>query len=79
MVQVVISYEYCVYELTFTTSFNGPPSVFSENIIRLKSMFADPLALDLSPLLHITSLLSGEVVTVILSVILLHFAGFFVG
>ncbi|KAK4784004.1 hypothetical protein SAY86_018372 [Trapa natans] len=54
-------------------------SVFSENIVRLKSMFAAPLAPDLSSLLHITSLFSGEVGHVIISVLSLHFAGFIVG
>ncbi|PKI53055.1 hypothetical protein CRG98_026635 [Punica granatum] len=55
-------------------------SVFSENIIRLKSMFVGAsLASDLSPLRRITSLLYGEVGSVILSVLLLHFGGFFVG
>ncbi|XP_002263202.1 probable sodium/metabolite cotransporter BASS2, chloroplastic [Vitis vinifera] len=55
-------------------------SVFSENVVRLKSsMVSASLASDVSPLLCIQSLLSGELGLVILSVLLLHFAGFFVG
>lgn len=55
-------------------------SVFSENVVRLKSsMVSASLASDVSPLLRIQSLLSGELGLVILSVLLLHFAGFFVG
>ncbi|XP_038680804.1 probable sodium/metabolite cotransporter BASS2, chloroplastic isoform X1 [Tripterygium wilfordii] len=55
-------------------------SVFSENVVRLKSSVAiASVASDLSPILRIQSVLSGELGAVILSVLLLHFAGFFVG
>uniref|UniRef100_A0A5B7BPS6 Putative Bile acid sodium symporter/ transporter n=1 Tax=Davidia involucrata TaxID=16924 RepID=A0A5B7BPS6_DAVIN len=55
-------------------------SVFSENVVRLKSsMIAASLSSDLSPLHRAQAILSGELGVVILSVLLLHFAGFFVG
>ncbi|KAI3448348.1 hypothetical protein Pfo_005013 [Paulownia fortunei] len=55
-------------------------SVFSENVIRLKSsVFGASLSSDLSPILRAQAMLSGELGVVVLSVLLLHFAGFFVG
>ncbi|KAL3814523.1 hypothetical protein ACJIZ3_015791 [Penstemon smallii] len=55
-------------------------SVFSENVIRLKSsVFGASLSSDLSPLLRFQSMVRSELGVVILSVLLLHFAGFFVG
>ena len=55
-------------------------SIISENFVRLKSsMFSALLASDMSPFFCIQSLLSGEFVLVMLSVLLLHFAGFFIG
>ncbi|XP_044488195.1 probable sodium/metabolite cotransporter BASS2, chloroplastic [Mangifera indica] len=55
-------------------------SVFSENVVRLKSsVVTASLASDLSPISRIHSILSGELGIVMLSVILLHCFGFFVG
>ncbi|XP_042507829.1 probable sodium/metabolite cotransporter BASS2, chloroplastic [Macadamia integrifolia] len=55
-------------------------SVFSENVVHLKSAVLNASwSSDLSPLLHLKELLSGELGVVILSVLLLHFGGFFVG
>ncbi|XP_031247754.1 probable sodium/metabolite cotransporter BASS2, chloroplastic [Pistacia vera] len=55
-------------------------SVFTENVVRLKSsVVAASLASDLSPISSIQSILSGELGVVMLSVVLLHFTGFFVG
>ncbi|XP_071729835.1 sodium/pyruvate cotransporter BASS2, chloroplastic-like [Rutidosis leptorrhynchoides] len=55
-------------------------SVFSENVGRLKSsMVLTSLSSDSSPLLYTRALLSSEMGMVLLSVLLLHFAGFFVG
>lgn len=55
-------------------------SVFSENVVRLKSsMVAASLPSDASLILRIQSIFSGEMGTIILAVLLLHFAGFFVG
>lgn len=55
-------------------------SVFSENIVRFKSsMVSATLASDASLWTVLQSILSGELGVVILSVICLHFAGFFVG
>ncbi|CAN1143595.1 Probable sodium/metabolite cotransporter BASS2, chloroplastic [Linum perenne] len=55
-------------------------SVFSENVIRLKStMTGASLASDASFILRIKSVLSGDLGTIVLSVVLLHLAGFFVG
>ncbi|XP_051145138.1 probable sodium/metabolite cotransporter BASS1, chloroplastic [Andrographis paniculata] len=55
-------------------------SVFSENVVRLKSSISGlSLSHDMSPLLHAQALLSSELGVVVLSVLLLHFAGFFVG
>ncbi|XP_050212146.1 probable sodium/metabolite cotransporter BASS2, chloroplastic [Mercurialis annua] len=55
-------------------------SVFSENAVRLKSsMVGASLPPGSSPRLVIQSILSGELGMVILSVLLLHLAGFFVG
>ncbi|KAL5567347.1 hypothetical protein UlMin_030511 [Ulmus minor] len=55
-------------------------SVFSENIIRLKSsVISAPLASDASLLNRVQAILTGELRVVILSVMLLHFFGFFVG
>lgn len=55
-------------------------SVFSENVVRLKSSaIGASLSSDLSPILHAKAMLSSELGAVILSVITLHFAGFFVG
>ncbi|KAI3805153.1 hypothetical protein L1987_27259 [Smallanthus sonchifolius] len=54
--------------------------VFSENVGRLKSsMVLTSLSSDTSPLLYARSFFSSEVGMVVLSVLLLHFAGFFVG
>ncbi|KAL2460537.1 putative sodium/metabolite cotransporter BASS1 [Abeliophyllum distichum] len=56
-------------------------SVFSENIVVYlgSSAFGSSLSSDLSPLLRVKAILSSELGVVILSVLLLHFAGFFVG
>ncbi|KAJ4965990.1 hypothetical protein NE237_017839 [Protea cynaroides] len=55
-------------------------SVFSDNVLRLKSIVLNASwPSDLSPLLRIQEILSGELGVVILSVLLLHFGGFFVG
>ncbi|KAK9286761.1 hypothetical protein L1049_015165 [Liquidambar formosana] len=55
-------------------------SVFSENVVRFKSsIIGASLASDLSPVLCAKAILSGELGVIILSVFLLHFAGFFVG
>ncbi|KAJ6416231.1 hypothetical protein OIU84_004936 [Salix udensis] len=55
-------------------------SVFSENVVRLKSsMVAASLPSDASLILRIRSIFSGELGVIILAVLLLHFAGFFVG
>ncbi|KAK1566859.1 hypothetical protein Q3G72_004961 [Acer saccharum] len=55
-------------------------SVFSENVVRLKSSTVGALLTsDQSPIMHIQSLLFGELGVVILAVLLLHSAGFFVG
>ncbi|XVE48573.1 hypothetical protein DITRI_Ditri01bG0012200 [Diplodiscus trichospermus] len=55
-------------------------SVFSENVVRFKSsMVTASLASDASLIDRIQAILSGELGVVILSVLLLHFAGFFVG
>ncbi|KAI3702161.1 hypothetical protein L6452_27887 [Arctium lappa] len=55
-------------------------SVFSENVARLKSSMAlTSLSSDISPLVYARAFLSSEVGMVVLSVLLLHFAGFFVG
>lgn len=54
--------------------------MFSENVVRLKSsMVAASLPSDASLILRIQSIFSGEMGTIILAVLLLHFAGFFVG
>ncbi|XXG74093.1 hypothetical protein AAC387_Pa07g2900 [Persea americana] len=55
-------------------------SVFSENVVLLKSSILSPSAGSGSgPLFGLQGILSGELGIVILSVLLLHFAGFFVG
>lgn len=55
-------------------------SVFSENVVRLQSsMVAASLSSDMSPLLHAKAIFSSELGVIALSVLLLHFAGFFVG
>ncbi|CAM8904198.1 unnamed protein product [Rhodiola kirilowii] len=55
-------------------------SIVSENVHFLKaSMFGGSLASNLSLAQHIQAVLSGELGVVILSVVLLHSAGFFVG
>ncbi|KAI3707834.1 hypothetical protein L2E82_36699 [Cichorium intybus] len=55
-------------------------SVFSENISLLKSsMDLTSLSSETSPLLYARAFLSSEMGMVFLSVLLLHFAGFFVG
>ncbi|XVF46005.1 hypothetical protein PTKIN_Ptkin02bG0253400 [Pterospermum kingtungense] len=55
-------------------------SVFSENVVCFKSSKVNAsMASDASLIDHLLSLLSGELGVVILSVLLLHFAGFFVG
>ena len=55
-------------------------SVFSENVARLKSsMLLTSLSSDVSPLVFARAFLSSEMGMVVLSVLLLHFAGFFVG
>ncbi|XP_010520782.1 PREDICTED: probable sodium/metabolite cotransporter BASS2, chloroplastic [Tarenaya hassleriana] len=55
-------------------------SVFSENVVRLKSSAVGAsLTSDLSPFLRIQSLFSGELGLVVLAVLLLHSAGFLVG
>ncbi|KAK8564422.1 hypothetical protein V6N13_005351 [Hibiscus sabdariffa] len=55
-------------------------SVFSENVVRFKSSMVDAsLASDTSLITRLQSILSGDLGAVILSVLLLHCAGFFVG
>ncbi|CAL8159602.1 unnamed protein product [Prunus armeniaca] len=55
-------------------------SVFSENVVRLKaSMVAVTLQANLYLMAHAQTVLSGEIGVVILSVLLVHIAGFFVG
>ncbi|XP_065869758.1 probable sodium/metabolite cotransporter BASS1, chloroplastic [Euphorbia lathyris] len=55
-------------------------SVFSENVVRIKSsMLGASLPPGSSPVLLMQSILSGELGAILLSVLLLHFAGFFVG
>ncbi|KAL8222768.1 hypothetical protein R6Q57_020167 [Mikania cordata] len=55
-------------------------SVFSENVGRLKSsMVLTSLSSDTSHLLYARDFLSSEMGMVVISVLLLHFAGFFVG
>ncbi|EYU26945.1 hypothetical protein MIMGU_mgv1a010898mg [Erythranthe guttata] len=55
-------------------------SIFSENVIRLKSSaLSASLSSDLSPILRAQAILKSELGGVVLSVFLLHFAGFFVG
>ncbi|XWS62421.1 hypothetical protein CRYUN_Cryun06bG0009300 [Craigia yunnanensis] len=55
-------------------------SVFSENVVRFKSSMVNAsLASDASLIDRLQSILSGELGVVILSVLLLHFSGFFVG
>ncbi|KAK8485830.1 hypothetical protein V6N11_012857 [Hibiscus sabdariffa] len=55
-------------------------SVFSENVVRFKSSMVDAsLASDTSLVTRLQSILSGDLGAVILSVLLLHCAGFFVG
>nr|GFC65289.1 probable sodium/metabolite cotransporter BASS1, chloroplastic [Tanacetum cinerariifolium] len=55
-------------------------SVLSENVGRLKSSMAlTSLPTDVSPPLYARTFLSSEMGMVVLSVLLLHFAGFFVG
>ncbi|XP_021891583.1 probable sodium/metabolite cotransporter BASS2, chloroplastic isoform X2 [Carica papaya] len=55
-------------------------SVFSENVVRLKSsVLAAPFSSGLGPIHRIQLIFSGELGRIILSVLLLHFAGFFVG
>ncbi|KAL3515708.1 hypothetical protein ACH5RR_022610 [Cinchona calisaya] len=55
-------------------------SVFSENVIRLKSSMVSASLLSGLPLLpRAQAILSSELGIIILSVLMLHFAGFFVG
>lgn len=55
-------------------------SVFSENLVRLRqSMVAASNGIDGVPNFGIKSFLSGDLGAVIISVILLHFAGYLVG
>ncbi|XP_056163346.1 probable sodium/metabolite cotransporter BASS1, chloroplastic isoform X2 [Syzygium oleosum] len=55
-------------------------SVFSENVVRLKSsLLGASSGRDLSMFAHVQAIVSGELGLVILSVLLLHSAGFFVG
>ncbi|KZV48654.1 sodium-bile acid cotransporter [Dorcoceras hygrometricum] len=55
-------------------------SVFSENVVRLKSTFIGTLLpSDATLFLRVQAILSNEVGVVVLSVLLLHLAGFFVG
>ncbi|XP_077248795.1 putative sodium/metabolite cotransporter BASS2, chloroplastic isoform X2 [Tasmannia lanceolata] len=55
-------------------------SVFSENAVRLKSLMASArVDSDLAPLTAIQHNFSGDLGAIILSVFLLHFAGFFLG
>ncbi|KAL3724179.1 hypothetical protein ACJRO7_036231 [Eucalyptus globulus] len=55
-------------------------SVFSENVVRFKSsLLGASSACDISTFAHVQAIVSGELGLVILSVLLLHFSGFFVG
>lgn len=54
--------------------------MFSENVVRLQSsVVAASLSSDMSPLLRAKAIFSSELGVIVLSVLLLHFAGFFVG
>lgn len=54
--------------------------MFAENIVHLKSSMASAsLSPDLSPLLQSKAIFSSELGVTVLAVLLLHFAGFFVG
>ncbi|KMS98138.1 hypothetical protein BVRB_4g095250 isoform B [Beta vulgaris subsp. vulgaris] len=55
-------------------------SVFSENVVRLKTLMpSTSFTSDLAPNLQMQALLSNELGITILSVVLLHSAGFFLG
>lgn len=54
-------------------------SVFSENVARIQSSMMDALVASQSSAFPLQSLLSGDFGAAILSVLLLHLAGFFVG
>lgn len=55
-------------------------SVFSENVVRFKSsLLGASSACDISTFAHVQAIVTGELGLVILSVLLLHFGGFFVG
>ncbi|CAL9022912.1 unnamed protein product [Prunus brigantina] len=82
VVKIVIPFAplFAVLASCITAYFILWDSVFSENVVRLKaSMVAVTLPVDLSLMAHAETVLSGEVGVVILSVLLVHIAGFFVG
>ncbi|KAK1258510.1 hypothetical protein QJS04_geneDACA011485 [Acorus gramineus] len=55
-------------------------SVFSENVVRLRSsMVSTSMRTNIGPLSAIWDALCGDLGIILLSVILLHFAGFFIG
>lgn len=55
-------------------------SVFSENVVRLRSSMVDmSVSSDLSLLNRVQAMFTSEFGVVVVSVLLLHFAGFFVG
>lgn len=66
--------------LAVLTSALLASSVFSENVVRLKSsMLSATIGSGSGPLSGVQGILSGELGVIILAVLLLHFAGFFVG
>lgn len=68
------------YLLIFFLALGFYPSIFSENVVRLKSSIVGASSPPgSSPVPFIQSILSGDLGVVLLSVLLLHFAGFFVG
>ncbi|KAK1588720.1 hypothetical protein Q3G72_026399 [Acer saccharum] len=79
LVQLIITVESASLISAILVSFNSK-IVFSENIVRLKSSTVGALLTsDQSPIMRIQSLRFGELGVVILAVLLLHSAGFFVG
>lgn len=55
-------------------------SVFSENVVRLRSSMAGmSVSSDLSLFNRVQAIFASEFGAVVVSVLLLHFAGFFVG
>lgn len=76
-----MTWSHCTYIASLSFYFiSGGSSVFSENVARLKSsLLGASSGRDLSMFAHVQAIVSGELGLVILSVLLLHSAGFFVG